>query len=535
MSQGRTLRAGWTAVGCLILASCGGSSGGLAGEEPSDTAESAVEAAASTEAPDSSTSPATMPPSTEAEPADTTTTSTTTILVSSGIVGAPVGRTGTRSDPVPVGEIADLGDGWRLQVIGVADDATSVVMDENQFNDPPVEGTRFSFVTVALGYYGTDDPTTPSGPSIGAVASANSELDAYGCGVFPDGLETYIDVFAGGVVTGNLCFVTSEVDTGMMQLYASSGYGNDDVFLDASASPTGVAVMPTLRGVHASKAADGRLNQVSLGSPGDIGDDWTLTVDTPMVDITDAVMAENRFNDPPPDGYRFVAADITLTYNGDAKASGFDVTINASGDSNVQYGTNCGVTPSDIDLYVDVFSEGTISGTTCFVAQADDMGSEFIYAGTGYGSDYMVFAARLTGAAELPAEEAGLMDYRSDGIIDTKEWAAITQQTIGAAEADDLATLLLSEPELLVRFATSTCGLYELGMSRSGVADALGSFLPQPKTADEFILNLIASTTAVHVASYLCLEDDPGSGFDSTMPDVEYEPGEVIVDVLATA
>ena len=125
MSQGRTLRAGWTAVGCLILASCGGSSGGLAGEEPSDTAESAVEAAASTEAPDSSTSPATMPPSTEAEPADTTTTSTMTILVSSGIVGAPVGRTGTRSDPVPVGEIADLGDGWRLQVIGVADDARS--------------------------------------------------------------------------------------------------------------------------------------------------------------------------------------------------------------------------------------------------------------------------------------------------------------------------------------------------------------------------------------------------------------------------
>ena len=182
-----------------------------------------------------------------------------------------------------------------------------------------------------------------------------------------------------------------------------------------------------------------------------------------------------------------------------------------------------------------MFSEGAISGTTCFVAPADDIGSEFIYAGTGYGSDYMVFAARLTGAAELPAEEAGLMDYRSDGIIDTKEWAAITQQTIGAAEADDLATLLLSEPELLVRFATSTCGLYELGMSRSGVADALGSFLPQPKTADEFILNLIASTTAVHVASYLCLEDDPGSGFDSTMPDVEYEPGEVIVDVLATA
>ena len=95
-----------------------------------------------------------------------------------------------------------------------------------------------------------------------------------------------------------------------------------------------------------------------------------------------------------------------------------------------------------------MFSEGAISGTTCFVAPADDIGSEFIYACTGYGSDYMVFAARLTGAAEQPAEEVGLMDYRSDGIIDTKEWAAITQQTIGADEADDPA-IVLRDPVLV--------------------------------------------------------------------------------------
>jgi len=98
------------------------------------------------------------------------------------VAGAPDGAKGGRSDRVPGGALADIGDGLWLQVVSVTDDATALVLAENQFNEPPPEGSRFTLVEVALGYYGFDDPQSGFLTSIQGVGSENTELIT-DCGV----------------------------------------------------------------------------------------------------------------------------------------------------------------------------------------------------------------------------------------------------------------------------------------------------------------------------------------------------------------
>jgi hypothetical protein len=310
------------------------------------------------------------------------------------IEGAPVGLKGDRASPVPAGQIADIGSGWRLQVLEVIDDATPLVLAENQFNDPPPDGARFTIVKVALGYFGFDDPQSPFLTSISAVASANRQLDS-DCGVIPSSLPFFEDYFSGGVVVGNVCFVTAPEDAGTVQLYASTGFGGGDVFLDASASPESVELMMALRGIHqGTAAADARLAPVPLGTSADLGDGWTLTVISPAQDITDAVLAENRFNSPPPDGYRFVAFGVNLVFNGEGSENAFAVTVNAVGDSNLQFDSSCGVVPGELDQFIDMFAGGSTDGLLCFVTPVEDFGTMVAYSTVGFDNDAVFFATQ---------------------------------------------------------------------------------------------------------------------------------------------
>ena len=61
---------------------------------------------------------------------------------------------------MPVGSIADIGGGWRLQILNVNPDAAAVISAENSFNEPPPAGSTFTLVTIALGYFGLEDPKT---------------------------------------------------------------------------------------------------------------------------------------------------------------------------------------------------------------------------------------------------------------------------------------------------------------------------------------------------------------------------------------
>ena len=78
---------------------------------------------------------------------------------------APEPVLGSRENPVPLGvtietkgeEIAE--DHFEITVIDVVPDATSMVLAENQFNDPPESGNQFFMVTLRAKYLGPGSTT----------------------------------------------------------------------------------------------------------------------------------------------------------------------------------------------------------------------------------------------------------------------------------------------------------------------------------------------------------------------------------------
>ena len=390
----------WAIAGGLILALIviAGIAGGGSDDESGGVATSDAPAQAGpedTEAPEPTDGPVETDSVEAPEATVETEAPVETDPPSSGdaVEGAPGGAKGDRADPVPSGEIANIGDGFRLQVLSVTDDATAAVLEENQFNDPPPEGSRFTLVEVSLGYYGFDDPQTGILTSIQAVGAENTEIST-DCGVTPNELDRFIDMFSGSVSSGNLCFVTTPADTGTIQLYASTGFTGGDTFLDASTTPTEVAEMTQLSGIQAGTAsADDRTNPTPIGESGDIGEGWSLAVSGPATDITDVVLAENQFNEPPPDGFRFVGVPLRMAYNGDESTNALTITIKSVGDTNIEYSKNCGVTPGELDVFTDVFGGGVLEGQVCFVIPADDLNSMTVYAGA-FLEDSVFFATQ---------------------------------------------------------------------------------------------------------------------------------------------
>ena len=360
------------AVGAVVVASK---------DDNNKATSPATSESQSTEAPAESTSPSqtdsvattetSEPETTTAATDEVTTVETTTVAAGDEVAGSPAGVTGDRSNPVATGAIADIGAGWRLQILNVNPDAAALVATENQFNEPPPAGSTLTLVTVALGYFGLEDPKSAFDTTISAVGAGNVELTG-DCGVVPQGLDSFGEIFAGGVVVGNICFVTTPQDAGALQVYASGDFfGGDQIFLDASTAPANPVPMAALSGPQPGAAStNSRRAPNPIGTPADIGDGWKLTVSGPAADITDQVLAENQFNVPPPDGFRFIGVNVTYSYGGDGSASAFAVTTKAVGDTNLSLSTDCGVTPGEIDLTADIFSGGSVSGVVCFVAPA---------------------------------------------------------------------------------------------------------------------------------------------------------------------
>jgi len=307
--------------------------------------------------------------------------------------GAPAGERGTVDSPVAPGSIADIGGGWRLQVLEVVADGAALVAEENEFNDPPPDGTTFSLVKVSLGYYGLEEPKFGFEPTIQAIGAGKVELEE-DCGVIPDELERFGDYFAGGVLTGNLCFVTTPADAPELLLYANGDFfGGDDVFLTA-ASATAPTAMPVLAGPQPRATAfEARTSPIGLNTPTGVGSGWQLAVTGAARDITDAVLAENQFNEPPPAGFRFVGVDVAYTYNGEGSDIALTASTSAVSISNVSLAEECGVIPGEVDVFSDVFTGGTVAGTLCFVVPDGGIEGLVLYT-TSFDADTQFFGTR---------------------------------------------------------------------------------------------------------------------------------------------
>jgi hypothetical protein len=142
----------------------------------------------------------------------------------------PSAGVGTRENPVPIGTPADIGDGWTLTVNEVTLDATALVTGENQFNDPPPEGSVYVMINITTAYNGPEDKALDFF-TVSGVTSSNVELNTYDSFVVaPDAYDGLAEVFAGGSKSGNIVLTVLAGEVQSLVLYTSAGFSGDDVY-----------------------------------------------------------------------------------------------------------------------------------------------------------------------------------------------------------------------------------------------------------------------------------------------------------------
>ena len=143
---------------------------------------------------------------------------------------------GSLENPVPLGQAAQIGDGWTVTVTQVVPDATQQVLAANQFNDPPPAGYQDFMMAVTATYNGTGSSNLDSGftfRSVGASKVAYTTFDQPTCGVLP---EPDIDlndpqVFSGGTISGNAaCWVVKNSDASSLVMFAHRFLADNEVF-----------------------------------------------------------------------------------------------------------------------------------------------------------------------------------------------------------------------------------------------------------------------------------------------------------------
>ena len=138
---------------------------------------------------------------------------------------------GTRSNPIALGETAEVGEGWTLRINSVQFDAKDFA-SWNQFNDPPPAGYAYVVINITTGYTGPNAKSS-DGVAISAVGASNVEIQNDSFVVPPEpGYESYVDVFAGGENSGNIVLTVPIDDLESLVLYAQAylSFDTSEVF-----------------------------------------------------------------------------------------------------------------------------------------------------------------------------------------------------------------------------------------------------------------------------------------------------------------
>ena len=105
-------------------------------------------------------------------------------------------------------------------------DAWEKIQAENQFNDPPEPGMQFYMVLLRIKQVGPDSATF-LGNSIQSVGSGGVVYSTYpSCGVVPDELGTFIELFTGGQIEGNECWQVATEDAESLMMFIDFGFLN---------------------------------------------------------------------------------------------------------------------------------------------------------------------------------------------------------------------------------------------------------------------------------------------------------------------
>ncbi len=186
-----------------------------------------------------------------------------------------------------------------------------------------------------------------------------------------------------GIVTNVIGFGTTPeeqeilsgiVEEGGGELYSSSNAGQliSAVF----------DILEELNVVAETGSGETRDSPLGVGRTGKVGD-YEVTVLTVTPDATDAVAAENQFNDPPASGDQFFIARLSVTYVGSETGNpAFDLNYQSVGDRSKSYtifNNGCGVYPEQSYNVTELFEGGSAEFNVCWAISSDDAHSLVMY------------------------------------------------------------------------------------------------------------------------------------------------------------
>lgn len=125
-------------------------------------------------------------------------------------------------------------------------------------------------------------------------------------------------------------------------------------------------------------AADTEVAEGTRGNPYALGstvssDDWDVTINSVTLDATDAVMAENPYNDEPGDGNAYALVNITATYTGDESgmpALGTTIDYVTADGVTVDAWDSIVLTPDAFDSTTELYTDASVSGNIAFAVPA---------------------------------------------------------------------------------------------------------------------------------------------------------------------
>jgi hypothetical protein len=133
-----------------------------------------------------------------------------------------------------------------------------------------------------------------------------------------------------------------------------------------------------------------RQNPVQLGTEVDVknsdDDHWRVVVIDTVPDATQLVLAENPYNDPPEEGFRFYVVTIRAQYLGpDSTNFHGSYRLRTLGVGGVVYTNHCGVIPDNLPN-PELFTNGTVEGNVCWEVADDDVESLQMFLEPGFFS-----------------------------------------------------------------------------------------------------------------------------------------------------
>lgn len=270
-----------------------------------------------------------------------------------------------RKSPVPFNERLVTED-WETSILEVVrgDAAWNLVLDANQFNEPPSEGYEYIAVKFFVRHIGTEDKSNSiDGFFYNLTGSANILHDLPSV-VDPDPALD-VSLYPGGEFEGWVVFQSIIGETNLMVAFEETWNFDDTkvryLALDEGAS---IEVPADLENIVPTGTGQER-NAPAPRSEKVITENWEISVVEVIrgAEAWNMALAANQFNSPPEDGFEYVAIKV-FVHNIDTEDVAHNISdsdFNTTGSSGVLHDVPSIVDPDpalDITLYPDGEYEG---------------------------------------------------------------------------------------------------------------------------------------------------------------------------------